>query len=59
MAHFRGAGVADTEPDGTFTLDFHDPGGFWSPTNIISGDRLTVMCMQTTGDAAELKFRVP
>ncbi len=57
--HFRGAGVADTEPDGSFTLDFHDPGGFWSPTNIISGDHLVVMCMQNTGDAAQLKFRVP
>ncbi len=57
--HFRGGGIAYFEADGTFTVDMrNDPGGLYSPTNIIANDHITIACMQTTGDAAQLKFTV-
>ena len=53
--HYRGSAFADLDPDGNFTADFRDPGGFFSPTNIIRGDRLLVACGLATDDLAQLK----
>lgn len=57
--HFRGHGSSGTEPDGTFSVDFKDTPPWGGSTNIIANDHITVGCIQPTGDAAQVKFRVP
>ena len=56
--HHRGWALADTDESGNFTADFRDPGGFFSDTNIIRGDRLIISCYQQRVDTAQLKVIV-
>lgn len=56
--HYRGSAVTDLAEDGSFWVDFHDPGFWFSKTNLKKGDRLVISCDQTTNDVAQLKLVV-
>jgi hypothetical protein len=51
--------IVGTDSDGSFAVDFKDLPPFGSSFNIRRGDRISITCMQTTGDRAQLKLSVP
>ena len=57
---FRGFSFAYVQEDGSFEIDFSQPDAFmFDHANIKHGDRVSIRCLQTTGDVVHLLFRVP
>lgn len=56
----RGYAINSTAGDGSFEIEFDAPDAPWfRSANIKHGDRITVSCLQESGDWAGMKFIVP
>ena len=57
---FRGFSMAYMDETGAFEINFSKPSHFmFDHANIKHGDRVSIRCLQTTGDVVQLSFRVP